>query len=213
MFKKQNISTKNKPQPSQANSSSQADNFSQASGFSQETSQAGNTPSVGNVQADKSQASDFSKNNDFSQPATAIQPDQLEQLLLEVQDQLTAAQEKERRAIADYQNLLRRTQEERAQLIKFANRDFLLSLIEPLENLNRSAQQLNDQGLKMVVEQLKQALIQLGVEIIDPMGMDFDLELMEATDKKQHGKKVISVLQRAYKLNDQVVAHAKVGLD
>ncbi len=137
----------------------------------------------------------------------------LEQILVEIKTKLIQAQEKEKRAIADYQNLLRRTRDERVQLLNMANRDFLFTLIEPLENLQKSANQLSDQGLNMVMEQFKQVFNQLNIEIIDPLGKDFDVETMEVISKNNKGKKVIEVIQRCYKLNGQVAAHAKVILD
>lgn len=144
---------------------------------------------------------------------TSCETDSTDQVAAVALEQLVQAQEKEKRAIADYQNLLRRTRDERLQLLNMANRDFLFSLIEPLENLQKSANQLGDQGLNMVMEQFRQVFDQLNIEIIDPMGKNFDLETMEVIDKKNKGKKVIEVIQRCYKLNGQVAAHAKVVLD
>lgn len=130
--------------------------------------------------------------------------------LQECQVALHQAQEKEKRALADYQNLLRRTREERLQIIKMANKDLILSLIEPFENLHKATALINDQGLTMAVNQLWQQLAELGVEIIDPAGQKFDLNTMEVVEKKGDANKVISVVRRGYKLDGQVIGHAKV---
>ncbi len=140
-----------------------------------------------------------------------LSPEQEKIQLLETQ--LAQAQEREKRALADYQNLVRRFREERLQIIKMANQDLILALIEPLENLYKASQQLNDQGLTMVMSQLNQSLASLDVEVIDPLNQPFNLDTMEVIEKKAQGKKVIQVLQRAYKLNGQIIAHAKVVLD
>ncbi|MBD3279832.1 MAG: nucleotide exchange factor GrpE [Candidatus Pacebacteria bacterium] len=129
----------------------------------------------------------------------------------ELQQQLQQAQEREKRALADYQNLIRRTQADRLKLIKLANQDFVQALIPALENLTRAAAQLDDQGLNMVVTQLWQSLKELGLEIIKPQpGDDFDLKTMDAVEKKAAGEKVLELVSQGYQLNDTVIEHAKV---
>lgn len=122
------------------------------------------------------------------------------------------AKDKEQRAIADYQNLIRRTREERAKVSRFAAQSLIEDLIEPLEHLTLASNQLNDAGLAMVKNQLWQSLSQHGLEEINPIGQKFDLETMEAVEKQSAGEIVISVTRSGFKLNDEVIRHAKVIL-
>lgn len=132
--------------------------------------------------------------------------------LTQLQQELSAAQERERRHLADYQNLLRRKEGERLQLIRFANSELLELLLPVYDNLQKAAEQISDQGVILILDQFRQALIQAGVEEIEALGQKFDLETMEAVDKQGKGDWVISVLQKGYKLKDKVLIHAKVIL-
>ncbi len=138
---------------------------------------------------------------------------ELQSKLAELEEKLVQSSEKEKRALADYQNLVRRNQEERLQIIKLANKELILSLIEPLENLRRAAKQIDDQGLDMIIYQFMQILKDFGVKKVEVMGQEFDEDLMEVVEKKKNGKKVIDVLRNAYKLNDKILCHARVIMD
>jgi len=122
-------------------------------------------------------------------------------------------QEKERRALADYQNLLRQSQQQRAHLIKLANADLLLSILEPLEHLRTASQQLQDQGLEIITNQLWKSLQAIGLEEVEVLNKKFDVNTMEVLDKNAKGEKVIEVLRKAYRLNGEIIQHARVILD
>ncbi|MFZ5376521.1 MAG: nucleotide exchange factor GrpE [Patescibacteria group bacterium] len=136
----------------------------------------------------------------------------LKQQLDALKQQNAILQEKERRAIADYQNLLRRQQDERQRLVKMAGLEIVESLLQPFEHLQLAAEQLNDQGLNMVVNQFRQALAEVGLEEIEVMGKRFDYNLMEAVEQADESTKVVKVVRRGYKLNGEVIQHAKVIL-
>ena len=114
------------------------------------------------------------------------------------------------RSLADYQNLVRRTQEEKRRWVKLATQDFVEELIQPLDHLTLAAQQLGDSGLDMVVQELWQALEIQGLRKTEALGEEFDPTTMEATDKKGDGQTVIEVQSDGYSLNGEVIKHAKV---
>lgn len=131
--------------------------------------------------------------------------------------QLELAQEGEKRALADYQNLQRRQQEERARLVQLAASDLIQSLVEPLNNLQLAAKNLDDQGLNMVISQFLQALTDNGLEVLgdDLIGQPFDVELMEAVERKDQSipvekATVQTVTSPGYRLNGHILKHAKV---
>ena len=132
----------------------------------------------------------------------------------EMRAQLQQAKDAELRARADYQNLIRRNQAERQQLIKLASKSLVTDLLQPIEHLALAAQQLNDQGLNMVVTQFWQTLENNGLQEINPVGQPFDVETMEAVEIKDEGNEdemeVLSVVRRGYRLNGEVIQHAKV---
>lgn len=126
--------------------------------------------------------------------------------------QLLQLQEREKRLLADYQNLLRRVDSERGQIIRFANQELFESLLPVLDNLQKASSQLNDKGLNLIVNQFNQVLSQFGVEEIEALGGQFDIETMEAVDQRDKGNIVIQVMQKGYKLKNKVLIHAKVIL-
>jgi molecular chaperone GrpE len=160
-------------------------------------------------------ADDLSKEAAIEQEQTSSEVQNLQAELERVSHDAQKAQESERRAIADYQNLMRRTQEDRAKMIKMASRSVVESILQPLEHLFLAKEQLKDKGIDMVYQQFVQALQNEGLEEIQVMGKDFDPSLMEVVDKqpvddkKQIGK-VIQVAKRGYRLNGEVIDHAKV---
>ena len=136
---------------------------------------------------------------------------ELEKLHLEVEQ----AHENELRAIADYKNLMRRTQEERIRSMKMAGRDVIEKILEPVEYLRLAKEQLKNKGLDMVYDRFVQALETEGVKEIACLGKDFDSNTMEVIDKqesedKKKSGKVVKVTRSGYTLNGDVIQHAKV---
>ncbi len=154
--------------------------------------------------------------------AEELDPDDIEVAVEENGDrvadleaQIKNLQEQQRRAQADYQNLHRRTQDDRAKMAKMASLSVIESILQPLDHLILAKDQLKDKGLDMVVMQFQQALAGEGLEEIDVMGKKFDSATMEVIDKvevkdKKDLEKVMKVVSRGYRLNGEVIRHAKV---
>jgi molecular chaperone GrpE (heat shock protein) len=130
----------------------------------------------------------------------------------DLEEALAQCQERERRALADYQNLLRQSQIQRANLVRLANADLLLAILEPLEHLSTASKQLQDDALQMIVNQLWKRLQTMGLEEIEVLNKKFDVDTMEAIEKKGKGDKVIKVLRKGYRLNGEIIQHAQVVL-
>lgn len=138
---------------------------------------------------------------------------ELSEQLVATSNQLAEAKRREQLVLADYQNLVRRTNEERGRVARLAARNFVDGMLQPLSHLTLAGQQLNDAGLNMVIGQLWQSLEENGLKKIDALGQDFDVSTMEAVEKGEHGKKVLKIVRDGYVLNDEVIQHAKVILD
>lgn len=138
---------------------------------------------------------------------------ELSEQLVTTSNQLVEAKRREQLALADYQNLVRRTNEERGRVARLAARNFVDGMLQPLSHLTLASQQLNDAGLTMVITQLWQSLEENGLKKIDALGKEFDVHTMEAVEKGEHGQKVLKIVRDGYVLNDEVIQHAKVILD
>jgi molecular chaperone GrpE len=123
---------------------------------------------------------------------------------------------KYKRALADYQNLLKRTAQEKQEFFKFANEQLLFEILPVYDNLKMSLVHIDEEvkkngwaeGIKHVVKQFRSVLSNLGVEEIKTVGEKFDPKLMEAVKGK--GSKVKKEIRPGYKLNGKVIVPAKV---
>lgn len=149
-----------------------------------------------------------------SQPSdagsTKLDATKLLEQIKELQAQVQAAEDREKRALADYQNLVRRTQEDRGRLAKMASLDFATSLLQPLDHLSLAAAELKDRGLDMVVQQFWKTLQEQGLEELNVLGQEFDPTLMEVVEKQGEGKTVLKIIKKGYRLNGEVIQVAQV---
>jgi molecular chaperone GrpE len=122
----------------------------------------------------------------------------------------TALKEQLSRALADYQNLVRRQKETQADIVTYARIEIFESLLQPLEHLSLAAKSLNDQGLNLVVNQFWQTLSAQGLNEFRPDGEKFDAQTMEVIEKNGDGDTVSATLSPGYRLNGQVIKVAKV---
>lgn len=121
-----------------------------------------------------------------------------------------------KRALADYQNLLKQNIKEREEFIKFAVADFLQDILPVYDHLKMSINGLSDAegknawalGVRYVLKQFKDVLENHGVTEIKTVGENFDHDLMEALDGS--GEKVKQEITPGYKLNGRVIRPAKV---
>ncbi len=121
------------------------------------------------------------------------------------------------RALADYDNLRKRTEEEKKVWITFASQRILEQLLPVLDNLEHALDHTKDQGLAIAVTEFKTLLKDEGLKQIDPKkGDDFNHDLMEAvetveTEDKNMNNKIESMAVPGWKFEDgPVIRHAKV---
>lgn len=116
--------------------------------------------------------------------------------------------EKLARALADYQNLAKRIDREKEEIVARANKNLLKELLPVLDNLEAAQVHLEDQGLVMAINQFKNILEQNGVEEIKTQrGDDFDEVRHEAAEVAEGGEKgkIAEVLRKGYKWKDGMV--------
>ncbi len=138
----------------------------------------------------------------------------IKQVLIELEQE--GFENRYKRALADYQNLLKRSAKEKEDFAKYANEQLLHSLIPVYDNLKTSLQHTDDslrnhpwvEGVRYVVKQFATVLEENGVQEIKTIGEKFDPKLMEAMSGK--GDRVVKELRPGYKLRDKVIVPAKV---
>ena len=120
-------------------------------------------------------------------------------------------EEKWKRALADYDNLVKRIEKEKQEFVKFSNARLLDKLLPVLDSLEGCQGHLGGEGLKLLLEQFKKALESEGLKEIEVKGKNFDPVIMDAVEMgKGEKNKVIGVIMKGYQLNDKILRPAKV---
>jgi molecular chaperone GrpE len=121
------------------------------------------------------------------------------------------------RALADYDNLRKRVEKEREEIVKLAGVSLFVRLIPVFDMLDEAQNHLKDFGLEQINKELRKALMEEGiVEVKVDEGDNFDenvheaIEVEEAKDEKKKGKIAKGKLQ-GWRIEDgPVIRPAKV---
>ena len=139
-----------------------------------------------------------------SEPKVDPQLDELNQKVAELDM-------KWRRALADYQNLEKRTAEQKSLYIRLATVPLVEKLIQISDDLGRASDHVKDKGLEMIVSRLHEVLKEEGLQEIDVANATFDPLTMECVEVVVGEKdKVVRVSQKGYRLYDTIIRPAKV---
>jgi len=146
------------------------------------------------------------------------------QFLSEIEDK--DFEDKYLRALADYQNLLKRTAQEKSEFAKYANEQLVLEIIPVYDNLKTALKHAGEapneargviDGVGYVIKQFADALRNYGVEEIRTEGNKFDHNSMEAMEKEATDDEakdgiVARELTAGYKMGDKVIKAARVAV-
>jgi len=157
---------------------------------------------------------DVAQSQEIDIDQTELERESHEACQREIADLKQQCEEKEtkyRRVLADYQNLERQTQDDRARFAKLATELFVQQLIVPFDHLLMAAKHINDKGLELVIKQFSQLFESQGLKELEVLGKPFDATTMEAIDTRDGEiDKVLEVIQPGYELNGIVIRPAKV---
>jgi len=129
---------------------------------------------------------------------------------------LDSWENKYKRALADYQNLLKQTVRDKEDFVKYALGEFLEEILPVYDHLKLSLAGLDEkasenpwvQGVRHVLKQFREVLSSHGLEEIKAVGGKFDHNLMEAVSGS--GEMVAQEIMPGYVLNGRVLRPAKV---
>ncbi len=118
------------------------------------------------------------------------------------------------RAQADFVNYKRRIEQERAEVVSYANSALILSLLPVVDDLERALASVPDEfaestwveGMRHIYRKLQGVLESQGVSVIEAEGKDFDPNFHEAVMMVEGEEgKVIGETQKGYKLRNRVI--------
>ncbi len=143
----------------------------------------------------------------------------IEKLAAELQEQ----KDKYLRLMAEFDNFRRRTAKERLDLIQSAGKEVIVSFLDVLDDCDRAEKQLQasdditvqKEGIQLVFNKLRSAMLQKGVKAMESIEADFDVEKHEAITEIPAPSdalkgKVIDEVMKGYYLNDKIIRFAKV---
>jgi molecular chaperone GrpE len=129
----------------------------------------------------------------------------------ELEEKVAELENSWKRALADYRNLQKRTEEEKESLVMFISSMFFKRVLPVLDNLELLEKHVNDEGLKMITKEFRQILNEEGVTVIDVLDKDFEADSMEAIETVDGPKnKVVEVINKGYMLKNKLLRPARV---
>lgn len=116
-----------------------------------------------------------------------------------------------KRALADYQNLQKRSEEDRRSWSRLANKELLLNLLPVLDTLMLAEKHIQNEGLKVSVKHFVDVLENEGVKRIEAKDKEFNAETMECvgTSDGEDGK-VLEDVRAGYMIHDKLLRPAQV---
>lgn len=164
----------------------------------------------------------LAQNEEGTAEANALMPELTEEWN-KVKQELDETKDKYLRLVAEFDNFKKRTAKERVDLIQTAGREVIQSLLVVLDDIDRSARQLesaNDvhavkEGSELVFSKIRSILQHKGLTEMDCAHQEFNADQHEAiaeipAPSEELVGKVLDVLEKGYYLNDKLIRHAKV---
>jgi molecular chaperone GrpE len=143
----------------------------------------------------------------------------------EAQRRLEELNDKHLRLVAEFSNYRRRTEQERLNAWGRAQADLIAKFLDVLDDLHRVAQldlgnatvETIMEGIDLVERKFSRMLEDAGVEAIDPLGLPFDPQTMEAitrmpAETDEQDDTVALVMQKGYALKGTLIRPARVAV-
>lgn len=131
----------------------------------------------------------------------------------DLQQQIDTLTNDWKRALADYQNLVKRVEADKREIVKFASLNLITKLLPVLDILELAATHSKDSGVIMAVKQFQDVLTGEGLQIIEPKNGDvFDHNIHDCLETMPGDldKTIAEVVYKGYKIEDVVLRPAKV---
>ena len=152
-----------------------------------------------------------------------LEQEQVVDLATQLQEQLSACEDKYVRLLAESENSRKRMQKERQELTQYAIENALSEILHPLDSFQQAlafAEAGSEEvknwavGFEMIVGQFKQVLSNHGVEAYTSIGNHFDPHFHEAvemieTDEHEPGI-IVEECVTGYKKGDRAIRVARV---
>src|ERR1041385_4230323 len=142
--------------------------------------------------------------------------------IAQLEKELSEAKDQYLRAMADFQNYRRRSDEQRGESAQFANREPILGLLPVLDDFDGAMAAAEESqsfeklmgGVALTQRKLQDFLAKHGVEPIEATGAEFDPNYHEAIgrveDSEHPENTVVEDLRKGYKMHNRVLRPSMV---
>lgn len=136
-----------------------------------------------------------------------------------LKDELAQSNDKYLRLVAEYDNFRKRSAKERLEVYGDATSKVIGDILPIYDNFERALQSESSdenfkKGVEMIFNQFTEGLKKIGIEVIDPMGEEFDPNFAQAInqveDENFGENTVCQVFQKGYKMGEKVIRYAMV---
>lgn len=149
-----------------------------------------------------------------------LDSDAIEQKIAEIEKQLDDTRDQLLRRTAELDNMRRRHQQEREQLIFEGNKRLIIDLLNVVDDLERTIEHASEtkdpmtEGIELIYKNFLKTLERYGVHPMQTTGEPFDPmkhdALMEEPRDDIEPGMVTREIQRGYTMRDSILRHAKV---
>jgi molecular chaperone GrpE len=135
-----------------------------------------------------------------------------EEKIIQLEAELATCEDRWKRALADYQNLEKRTQEQKREFVQYAIKQFVDKILSVLDDLEKAQAHLKDTGLELALKKLQGVLKQEGIEKIATKDKPYAIETMEAISivNGEKDNQVVAELRSGYTMHGAVLRPAQV---
>ncbi len=124
--------------------------------------------------------------------------------------------------MAEFDNYRKRTIKEKAAMFENGVKEAIEKMLPVIDNFERALENCPEddkssgfaQGVEMIYKQLKEVLLDIGVEEIEALGVEFNPNyhhaVTHAEDKDLDDNMVAEVFQKGYIYNESVIRHSMV---
>ena len=143
--------------------------------------------------------------------------EEMEKEARELEENAREWEEKAKKAKADFENYKKKQEDRKKRWKRQAREELAEDMIEVMDNLERAIMSAEEEttvvkGVKMVSDQLYEALEKRGLERIDAEGEEFDPRHHRAVETVEHDEDDVVVEQKrkGYRFDDKVLREAEV---
>jgi len=147
----------------------------------------------------------------------------------ELASEVVALKDQLLRALAEAENVRRRSEREKADASKYAIANFARSVLSVADNLRRAMESVGEEarqgsddlnnlyvGIEMTASEIDTVYEQFGIKPVEALGKKFDHNfhqaMFEVEDPSQPAGMVVQEMQRGYVIQDRLLRPAMVGV-